>query len=67
MVEHCAELQNTLRVSELALDFVEGKDGKYSYTSVDFSEDEYENFKNELRDAWRKISDIEFWREVLKK
>lgn len=67
MVEHCAELQNTLRVSELALDFVEGKDGKYSYTSVDFSEDEYENFKNELRDAWRKISDIEFWREVLQK
>jgi hypothetical protein len=34
---------------------------------VEFSEEEYEDFKNVVRDVWRKISDLGFWREILKK
>ena len=58
----------------LALDFVEWKDwnksgvsSAYKYIEVDFTQDEYEDFKNELLNAREKIRDIEFWKNLLKK
>ncbi|NVP17392.1 ATP-dependent helicase [Candidatus Gracilibacteria bacterium] len=61
------EFNSKFSVGSLALDFVEGKDGVYKYVEVDYSDEEYNEFKDELKDAWNKINDIEFWREVLTK
>ncbi|MDD3793584.1 MAG: ATP-dependent DNA helicase [Candidatus Gracilibacteria bacterium] len=61
------EFNSKFSVGSLALDFVEGKDGVYKYVEVDYTDEEYEEFKNELKDAWEKINDIEFWREILLK
>lgn len=61
------EFNSKFSVWSLALDFVEGKDWVYKYVEVDYSDEEYNEFKEELKDAWNKINDIEFWREVLLK
>lgn len=51
----------------LAIDFVEWRDWVYKLVELDYTEEEYEYFKNELIDARSKISNIEFWREILGK
>ncbi|MDD2907304.1 MAG: ATP-dependent helicase [Candidatus Gracilibacteria bacterium] len=61
------EFSSKFEVGSLALDFVEGKDGVYKYVEVDYTSEDYEEFKNELREAWNKITDIGFWREILEK
>ena len=66
MVENCSELNSRFRVWELALDFVEGKSGKYEYISVNYTFEEFEEFKTQLVEARKKITDIEFWKELLK-
>lgn len=66
MVENCSELKNRFSIWELALDFVEGKSGKYEYVRVDYTAEDYEYFKQELLTARSQISDIEFWKEKLK-
>ncbi|MDD3645979.1 MAG: ATP-dependent DNA helicase [Candidatus Gracilibacteria bacterium] len=67
MFENCNELNSKFNIGELALDFVEGKKGDFAYVSVDYTPEEYEEFKQELRDAWNKINDIEYWKGVLAK
>lgn len=67
MFENNPELNSKYNIWELALDFVEWKNGEYKYVWVDYSLEEYEDFKKELKEAWWKISDIEFWKEELKK
>lgn len=49
----------------LALDFVEGKDWDYKYIEVPYTQEEYEEFKNELLQSWNKISNIDYWKEIL--
>ncbi len=66
MVENCNDLKNRFSVGELALDFVEWKTGKCEYVSVSYTQEDLEDFLEELRDAWQKISNIEFWKEVLR-
>lgn len=66
MVENCSELKNRFSVWELALDFVEGKSGKYEYIPVAYTPEEFEYFKNELLESRKKISDIDFWEELLR-
>lgn len=53
--------------ASLAIEFVEGKDGKYASVDVDFTPEDIERVKDEIRDAWGKINDMEFWRNLLKK
>lgn len=65
MFENCSELNSKFNVWELALDFVEWKNGDFAYTRVDYTQEDFEEFKQELCDAWQKINDIEFWRELL--
>ena len=48
------------------LEFVEGKDGEYKSVEVDFSDEDYENLKATIKDAWSKISNPEFWKEVMR-
>lgn len=49
----------------LALDFVEGKDWDYKYIEVPYTPEEFEEFKNELLQSWNKISNIDYWKEIL--
>ncbi|MDP5039032.1 MAG: PD-(D/E)XK nuclease family protein, partial [Candidatus Gracilibacteria bacterium] len=52
-------------IGGLVLDFIEGKDGEYKYVEVPYTEEEFEYFKNELISSWEKISNIEYWKEIL--
>lgn len=65
MFENNSELNSKYNMWELALDFVEGKNKQYKYTAIDYTFEEYEDFKSELKDARGKIVDIEFWKELL--
>ena len=65
MVELSSDFSKNYEVRELALDFVEWKSWEYKYNPVSFNEEEYEDFKQELKDAWAKINDINFWIELL--
>jgi len=47
------------------LDFVEGRDGEYKQLIVSFSEEEYQDFLQLLRDSRSKIKDINYWKELL--
>ncbi|MDD2516150.1 MAG: ATP-dependent DNA helicase [Candidatus Gracilibacteria bacterium] len=67
LAENCSEFNKKYEISELCLEFVEGKDGKYSSIIVDYSEEELENLKQEIRVSREKINDMEFWREILEK
>ena len=61
------EFNSKFDVWSLALDFVEGKDWVYKYVEVDYTSEDYKEFKTELREAWKNINDIDFWREILLK
>ncbi|MFK7780058.1 MAG: ATP-dependent DNA helicase [Candidatus Gracilibacteria bacterium] len=61
------EFNSKFEIGDLALDFVEGKDGKYKLVKVEYSNEEYEFFKTELIDARNKISDPIFWKNILNK
>jgi hypothetical protein len=61
------EFNSKFDVVNLAIDFVEWKDWVYKLVDVEFSDEEYEDFKNVVREVWGKINDLKFWREILKK
>ena len=61
------EFNSKFDIWAVALDFVEGRDGDYKYIELEITSEEYEEFKKEIVDARRKISDIKFWKELLKK
>ncbi len=67
LCENDTEFMNTFEIGSLALDFVEWKKWNYKFVEVDVSEEEFEDFKNLLLEAWSKISDISYWRELLQK
>ena len=49
----------------LAIDFVEWRDEVYKYIEVSYTNEEYEEFKQEIRNSWEKIKDINFWKKLL--
>lgn len=51
----------------LAIDFCAGKKWEYSYLEIPYDDEELLEFENELIEAWEKIKDINYWREVLSK
>lgn len=65
------ELDNSLSpkydISGLALDFVEWRDWVYKYVEVDYENDDLESLKREIVDSWSKITNLDFWREILLK
>jgi DNA helicase-2/ATP-dependent DNA helicase PcrA len=61
------EFNSKYEVWNIVIDFVEWKDSKYKYLEVEYTQEDYEEFKNELKNAWSKINDINFWKELLKK
>lgn len=65
LCEQDTDLAHSFEVSELVLDFVEGRDGEYKQLIVSFSEEEYQDFLQLLRDSRSKIKDINYWKELL--
>ena len=54
-------------VEHLSLDFVEWKNNTYKHVSVDFTDEDYIEFKKLVQDTYSKIKDLNFWKEILKK
>ena len=67
LCENDDEFMNTFEIWSLALDFVEWKNGNYKFVEVEVSDDEYNDFKKLLLEAWNNISDINYWKELLNK
>lgn len=59
------ETNSKYEVSWLSIDFVEWKDNIYKKINVDFSDEEYSFFKEELNDSREKMTNIDFWKEIL--
>ncbi len=51
----------------VAIDFVEWKDWNYKYIELEISDEEYQEFKEELKQARKDINCETFWKELLKK
>jgi len=49
----------------LALEFVEWKDGKYSFTNIEFTTEDIDQVKSEIIETRNKVNDIEFWKELI--
>lgn len=60
-----SEFSSRYEIGSLALDFVEGRDGEYKYIEVPYTDEEFGDFKKELLGAWKQISDINFWKQIL--
>jgi DNA helicase-2/ATP-dependent DNA helicase PcrA len=60
------EFTSKFDIWSIALDFVEWKDWVYKYVEIDYTVEDFENFKTELKESRTKIKDIDFWRELLK-
>jgi DNA helicase II / ATP-dependent DNA helicase PcrA len=67
LAENDSEFMSEYTIWELALDFVEGKDGKYSYMPVEIDEQDFTEFQDLVKDSWEKIHSLDFWKEVLGK
>jgi len=61
------KLSYEFEAANLAIEFVEGKEGKYSFVDVDFTTEDIKKVKEEICEAWGKINDMEFWRNLLKR
>lgn len=59
------EFSSKYDITSLWLDFVEWKKDEYKIVEVSFSDEEYEEFKILLKDTWKKITSIDFWKEFL--
>ncbi len=65
LAENDKEFYSKYNISEIALDFVEWKNGEYKYVAISFEEEDYEEFKILIKDSWEKINSLDFWKEVL--
>lgn len=65
LTELDTDFSSKYNVAWLVIDFVEWKDWVYKTVNLDYTDEEYEDFKNELQESWNKISNIEFWKEIL--
>lgn len=65
LAENDRDFHSKYNIQELALDFVEGKDSEYKYVAVWFENEDFEEFKNLVKDSWEKINNIDFWKVLL--
>jgi hypothetical protein len=65
LAENDPEFSSKFNVTELALDFVEWRGWEYKYVWIIPVNDDYEEFKDLVKDSWKKINSLEFWEEVL--
>lgn len=65
LYENDSELNSMYDLVSLELDFCEWKKWDFRKIEVDFTEDEYQEFKNLTIDTWKKLSNIDFWKNFL--
>lgn len=59
------EFSSKFDIVSMWLDFVEWKNDEYKIVEVDFSNEDYQEFKELVKDTRSKISNIDFWKEFL--
>lgn len=67
LFENDYELSSAYNLWCLELDFCEGKKWNYKRVEVEFSDEEYDEFKQLVKDTYMKMSSREFWEEYLGK
>ena len=67
LFENDHELSNQYSLEKLELDFCEWKKWKYKRLEVEFSQEEYEDFKKLVQNTYTQMTDINFWKEYLGK
>ncbi len=65
LAESDPEFRSKYNIVELALDFVEWRNWKYKYLQISIDKNDYEDFKELVRDSWQKINSLDFWKDVL--
>jgi len=65
LFENDYELSSAYNLWWLELDFCEGKKWNYKRVEVEFSDDEYSEFKQLVLDTYKQMTDINFWKEYL--
>jgi DNA helicase-2/ATP-dependent DNA helicase PcrA len=65
LFENDFELNSQYNLSSLELDFCEWKKWNYKRVDVEFSQEEYDEFKTLITHTYWKITDINFWKEYL--
>ncbi len=63
--ENDPEFNSKFNINELALDFVEWKEGMYQYLPINIEQEDYENFKKLVKESWEKINNLDYWKEIL--
>lgn len=59
------ELYSQYNLDILELDFCEGKKWNYKKVEVEFTSEEYEEFKTLVKESYAQMTDIEFWKQYL--
>ncbi len=59
------EFSSKFDITSMWLDFVEWKNNEYKIVEVDFSNEDYQEFKDLVKETRSKISNIDFWKEFL--
>jgi len=67
LFENDHELSSQYSLEKLELDFCEGKKWNYKRLEVEFSDEEYEEFKTLVKDTYTQMSSRSFWEECLRK
>jgi DNA helicase II / ATP-dependent DNA helicase PcrA len=65
LCENDKEFMSKYEIWSLNIDFVEWKDWVYKNVVIDYSMEEYQDFKEELKEVRKQIKDINFWRDLL--
>ncbi|MCP4523816.1 MAG: hypothetical protein GY828_06395, partial [Candidatus Gracilibacteria bacterium] len=67
LCENDSDFMDQFTIGSLALDFVEGKKGKYKFVEVEITDEEFQDFKHKLSGARKQINDIQCWKKILQK
>jgi hypothetical protein len=65
LFENDHELRSQYNLKNLELDFCEWKQGKYKKIEIDFSNEEYDTFKNLVEKTYTQMTNISFWKDYL--
>ncbi len=65
LFENDYELSSAYNLTGLELDFCEWKKWNYKRVEVEFSDEEYQEFKELVSQTYKQMTDINFWKEYL--
>ena len=65
LAENDSEFHSQYNITELALDFVEWKNWEYKYMPISLVDEDYEDFKDLVKNSWGEINSLEYWEKLL--